>query len=185
MRLDGRDNARLTPFGNMHVKIVVDPVAKREREVFAQLGKGGDLANSDLEAICRLTSLYLRVHGSIEDVVSQLSGIGSSLSIPTEQGRIASLADGLSHAIRHYLDEKDSIGLEGLLLGRVAAGPVHGRKASKGSREADATRGFAVKCSQPECNGSCSSRKAVQSAAVVDIAVAEDDALGTASHGAR
>ena len=41
----------VTPFGNMHVKIVVDPASQREREIFAQLGKGGDLANSDLEAI--------------------------------------------------------------------------------------------------------------------------------------
>ena len=56
----------MTPFGNMHVKIVVDPASKREREIFAQLGKGGDLANSDLEAICRLSSLYLRVGGSLE-----------------------------------------------------------------------------------------------------------------------
>ena len=32
----------------------VDPISGREREVFAQLGKGGDVANSDLEAICRL-----------------------------------------------------------------------------------------------------------------------------------
>ena len=31
---------QLTPFGNMHVKISVDPKAEREMEVFAQLGKG-------------------------------------------------------------------------------------------------------------------------------------------------
>ncbi|MCP3916694.1 MAG: adenosylcobalamin-dependent ribonucleoside-diphosphate reductase, partial [bacterium] len=44
---------QLTPFGNMHVKVSVDPISGKEREVFAQLGKGGDVANSDLEAICR------------------------------------------------------------------------------------------------------------------------------------
>ncbi len=49
-----------TPFGNMYLHISVDPQTGREREVFAQLGKGGDLANSDLEAICRLVSLLLR-----------------------------------------------------------------------------------------------------------------------------
>jgi hypothetical protein len=47
----------------MHVKISVDPKAEIEREVFAQLGKGGDIANSDLEAICRLLSLFLRITG--------------------------------------------------------------------------------------------------------------------------
>jgi ribonucleoside-diphosphate reductase alpha chain len=38
---------QMTPFGNMHVKVAVDFVAGKEREVFAQLGKGGDVANSD------------------------------------------------------------------------------------------------------------------------------------------
>jgi ribonucleoside-diphosphate reductase alpha chain len=68
-----------TPFGNMHLHISVDPKTGREREVFAQLGKGGDLANSDLEAICRLVSLFLRVGGDIKTVIDQLEGIGSSL----------------------------------------------------------------------------------------------------------
>ncbi|MCP5021143.1 MAG: adenosylcobalamin-dependent ribonucleoside-diphosphate reductase, partial [bacterium] len=31
---------QMTPFGNMHVKVSVDPVTGHEREVFAQLGKG-------------------------------------------------------------------------------------------------------------------------------------------------
>ncbi|MFQ5412691.1 MAG: hypothetical protein ACE5EC_10355, partial [Phycisphaerae bacterium] len=53
-----------TPFGNMHVQITVDPRSECEVEVFAQLGKGGDLATSDLEAICRMISLWLRAGGS-------------------------------------------------------------------------------------------------------------------------
>lgn len=91
-----------TPFGNMHIMVVVEPETGREREVFAQLGKGGDVANSDLEAICRLTSLYLRVNGSIEDVVGQLKGIGSTISIPTKEGRICSLADGLARGLEKF-----------------------------------------------------------------------------------
>ena len=74
------------------------PAEQREREVFAQLGKGGDVANSDLEAICRILSLWLRSNGSLETAVSQLSGIGSSLSVPTKDSRIMSLADGLATA---------------------------------------------------------------------------------------
>jgi hypothetical protein len=42
---------QMTPFGNMHVKVSVDPVSGREREVFAQLGKGGDVANSRVESL--------------------------------------------------------------------------------------------------------------------------------------
>lgn len=138
-----------TPFGNMHVKVVVDPDDKREREVFAQLGKGGDLANSDLEAICRLVSLYLRVNGDLNDVISQLKGIGSSLSIPTKEGRISSLADGLARALTKYRSARDVVGLESLLLGRSSDDvPANIPKAvfpdPHGSRVA--AHGFRLKC---------------------------------------
>src|SRR5205823_5893365 len=43
-----------TPFGHMHLTISVDPKSEKELEVFAQLGKAGDIAASDLEAICRM-----------------------------------------------------------------------------------------------------------------------------------
>ncbi len=108
---------QMTPFGNMHVKVSVDPVAGREREVFAQLGKGGDVANSDLEAICRVLSLWLRSNGSLKMAIKQLEGIGSSLTVPTKDGRIMSLADGLATALKRYLDAKEEVGLHALLLG--------------------------------------------------------------------
>jgi ribonucleoside-diphosphate reductase alpha chain len=108
---------QMTPFGNMHVKVSVDPISGREREVFAQLGKGGDVANSDLEAICRILSLWLRSNGRLELALKQLEGIGSSLSVPTKDGRIMSLGDGLAKALQRYLDAKNSHGLHALLLG--------------------------------------------------------------------
>jgi ribonucleoside-diphosphate reductase alpha chain len=110
---------QMTPFGNMHVKVSVDPQSGREREVFAQLGKGGDVANSDLEAICRILSLWLRSNGSLKMAIKQLEGIGSSLSVPTADGRIMSLADGLATALRRYLAAKDESGLHALLLGQA------------------------------------------------------------------
>ena len=108
---------QLTPFGNMHINITVDPKTEREMEVFAQLGKGGDLANSDLEAICRMISLWLRAGGSLDHVIRQLHGIGSSLQVQTKEGRIMSLGDGLARALRRYVDAKDYFGLKALLLG--------------------------------------------------------------------
>jgi ribonucleoside-diphosphate reductase alpha chain len=108
---------QMTPFGNMHVKVSVDPISCREREVFAQLGKGGDVANSDLEAICRILSLWLRSNGSLKIAVKQLEGIGSSLTVPTKDGRIMSLADGLATALHRYLVAKEEHGLHALLLG--------------------------------------------------------------------
>ena len=143
---------QVTPFGNMHVKVVIDPKANVEREVFAQLGRGGDLANADLEAICRLISLYLRVGGDLDDVVNQLKSIGSSLSIPTKDGRIASLADGLARALRKYqayqgkVDEA-SIGTPPREQSHKVFLPAM-HEARKG-----ATSEFKVKCPDPKCDG--------------------------------
>lgn len=108
-----------TPFGNMHIQITVDPKTERELEVFAQLGKGGDIATSDLEAICRMISLWLRAGGRLMHVIKQLSGIGSSLQIPTRHGRIMSLGDGLAQALKRYMRAKERFGLRPLLLGDV------------------------------------------------------------------
>ena len=108
---------QMTPFGNMHIKVTVDPATGLEREVFAQLGKGGDVANSDLEAICRMLSLWLRGNGSLERAIGQFSGIGSSLTVPTKDGRIMSLADGLATGLQRYIAAKESHGLRHLLLG--------------------------------------------------------------------
>ena len=143
-----------TPFGNMHVKIVVDPGTGKEMEVFAQLGKGGDLANSDLEAICRLISLYLRVDGDLTEIVGQLSGIGSSLSIPTKDGRITSLADGLAAALQEYRQAKETSGLPALLLGKALL-PHSGDTPSSTSTRCQPTKqpggaeSFRIKC--PAC----------------------------------
>ncbi len=106
-----------TPFGNMHIQITVDIVEEREVEVFAQLGKGGELATSDLEAICRMISLWLRSGGRLHHVIKQLSGIGSSLQLPTRHGRIMSLGDALARGLKRYLKAKERHGLKALLLG--------------------------------------------------------------------
>lgn len=146
---------QFTPFGNMHVKISVDPKNEKEQEVFAQLGKGGDVANSDLEAICRLLSLFLRCGGSMTLAIKQLDGIGSSLTIPTKEGRIMSLADGLSKAIRKYLNAKAQFGLKALLLGEVSPDAMEKSEAGTSLKQSSGAPGtsdvarFKVKC--PTC----------------------------------
>ena len=151
---------QMTPFGNVHVKISVDPQVDREMEVFAQLGKGGDVANSDLEAICRMISLFLRCGGRIEMSLQQLEGIGSSLTVPSKDGRIMSLADGLAKAIRKYLWAKKEHGLKAILLGEVEPTAMSQRGASgaqakavrPGNKLGSGTGGaFKVKC--PACEG--------------------------------
>ncbi|UCG16276.1 MAG: vitamin B12-dependent ribonucleotide reductase [Phycisphaerales bacterium] len=117
---------QMTPFGNMHVHITVDPGTQRELEVFAQLGKGGDLACSDLEAICRMVSLWLRSGGRLQDVIQQLEGIGSSLQVSTKDGRIMSLPDGLARSLIKYSWAKSRFGLQDLLLGNYSIDDLGG-----------------------------------------------------------
>ena len=135
---------QMTPFGNMHVKVSVEPLSGREREVFAQLGKGGDVANSDLEAICRILSLWLRCNGNLDLALKQLEGIGSSLSVPTKDGRIMSLADGLAKALQRYLDAKQQYGLHALLLGTA-----HMSSEDAAAAMAAATVNVAAKTAKP------------------------------------
>lgn len=120
-----------TPFGNMHIQITVDPHQEREHEVFAQLGKGGDIATSDLEAICRMISLWLRAGGRLTHVIKQLSGIGSSLQIPTKDGRIMSLGDGLAQGLKKYVRAKERYGLRSLLLGEVDPSELESGRVAK------------------------------------------------------
>ncbi|MGB0954092.1 MAG: adenosylcobalamin-dependent ribonucleoside-diphosphate reductase [Planctomycetota bacterium] len=151
---------QLTPFGNMHVKISVDPKTEREMEVFAQLGKGGDVANSDLEAVCRMISLFLRCGGELNMALKQLEGIGSSLTVPSRDGRIMSLADGLAKSLKRYMDAKEHFGLRAILLGEVDPDQLHhGSSAAApvsngtGSRVGTGTGGaFKIKCPSCEAN---------------------------------
>jgi len=149
---------QMTPFGNMHVKVSVDPISHKEREVFAQLGKGGDVANSDLEAICRILSLWLRSNGSLQLALKQLEGIGSSLTVPTKDGRIMSLGDGLAKALQRYLDAKNEHGLHALLLGTAPQSlektNYHSAEEVAAARTSTRPRNVAqykVKC--PACTG--------------------------------
>jgi len=138
---------QITPFGNMHIKIVYDFKTDREREVFAQLGKGGELASSDLEAICRMISMYLRVNGRLIDAIKQLDGIGTSLTIPTKEGRIMSLADGLAKGLKKYLAAKKELGINNLILGLPTLETTESPSQQESSRKQKNI--FGIKC--PEC----------------------------------
>lgn len=149
---------QMTPFGNMHVNITVDAKAERELEVFAQLGKGGDLANSDLEAICRMISLWLRAGGALSHVIKQLSGIGSSLQIPTRTGRIMSLGDGLAAALKRYLKAKERHSLHAILLGDVDPAELENDAPAKsgngnGIEDQSLAAGRIVSTAQPGVHG--------------------------------
>ena len=141
---------QMTPFGNMHCKISVDMQTEKEMEVFAQLGKGGDVANSDLEAVCRMISLFLRCGGDLEMSLKQLEGIGSSLSVPSKDGRIMSLADGLAKALHKYLRAKERFGLRSIMHGEVDPAELSDPDAAaRRSRAARAADGWAAASAAP------------------------------------
>lgn len=90
---------QVTPMGNLHVTCVLDnnnlPI-----EIFAQISKAGEQPAADLEAICRLASMYLRETKNFDEVIKQLEHIGSSTLMPSKDGQIKSLPDGLSLALK-------------------------------------------------------------------------------------
>jgi len=139
-----------TTFGTMHVKVIVEPKEGKEWEVFAQLGKAGELASSDLEGMCRLISLYLRSGGNLREVVRQLSGIGSTLVLPARGGRILSLADALASSLSRYLSLKEKFGLVRLLCGDYLPEEL-GEVREKRPTQVKKNSAYKIKC--PECQG--------------------------------
>lgn len=118
-----------TPFKNsLHVIVAVDPKTGRELEVFAQTGSAGGLPGSNLEAICRMVSLYLRNGGELKDVIEQLKGISCHMAKHTKDGYVESMGDALGIAMKRYLDAKEKHGLEALLTGEVNLEEEHEEK---------------------------------------------------------
>ncbi|MCL1966410.1 MAG: vitamin B12-dependent ribonucleotide reductase, partial [Fibromonadales bacterium] len=154
-----------TPFGHMHIAVTVDPVNGREMEIFAQLGKAGDVVSSDLEAISRMVSLYLRIGGSLEDVIDQLEGIGSHMVIPSKDGKVISLADALGKSLHRYNLAKLTYGLNDILTGKInfeelpalkdleSQETISGVEPAKPLIEAVASPANLYKQKCPECNG--------------------------------
>jgi len=88
-----------TPMGNLHVTCVLDE-SNLPVEIFAQISKAGEQPAADLEAMCRLASMYLRESKNFDEVIKQLEHIGSSTLMPSKDGQIKSLPDGLSLALK-------------------------------------------------------------------------------------
>jgi ribonucleotide reductase alpha subunit len=99
---------QMTPFGNMHVKITVDPREQPRARGLRPARQGRRRRQQRPRGLCRVASLWLRSGGSLQHVIKQLGGIGSSLQIPTRNGRIMSLPDGLACALKKYLGPRSA-----------------------------------------------------------------------------
>jgi hypothetical protein len=93
----------------------------------------------------------------LKHVIKQLSGIGSSLQIPTRHGRIMSLGDGLAQALKRYTRAKERHGLQALLLGEIDPAvleeeqPVDGGNGGNGGhgKDGDITLAAANRLAEP------------------------------------
>nr|MBI4156591.1 hypothetical protein [Candidatus Woesearchaeota archaeon] len=142
-----------TPFGNMHVFIGVDPHSNEEVEVYAQVGKSGQIVGADLEGIGRLASTLLRSFGGIDTIIGQLEGIGSDAAMPSREGGIKSLPDGLATALKRYKEVRDKYGLKNLLLGEISDDNLN-EIADKMRTLADDRNNLhliGVRCPNPDC----------------------------------
>lgn len=74
-------------------------------EVFCSIGKSGYSTMADAEAIGRLISLALRSGISVEEIVSQLRGIGGSEPTFHNGALIQSIPDAIAQALERYADD--------------------------------------------------------------------------------
>ncbi len=93
-----------TPAGTAHVTMN-DDADGRPFEVFVDIGKGGSDIKAMAEALGRLASLVLRVSSPltprerIQEIVSQLTGIGGPRSTGFGRNRVRSLPDAMAQAL--------------------------------------------------------------------------------------
>lgn len=87
----------MTGFGNLY--LTVNEMDSRPFEVFATLGKSGKDTQAHTEALGRMISLALRSGVPVEEVVSQLKGIGGSQPVWEADGIVLSLPDAIARGL--------------------------------------------------------------------------------------
>jgi ribonucleoside-diphosphate reductase alpha chain len=82
--------------------VTVNAANGKPFELFAQIGKAGSDVVAFTEAIARLISLALRCGVSIDEIVTQLEGIGGARSVGFGPNRIMSVPDAVGQALRPW-----------------------------------------------------------------------------------
>ncbi len=100
--LEGFTTRVKTGMGRLYV--TVTEYEKKPFEVFATIGKSGRSTTAKTEAIGRLVSLALRSGVKVEDVVTQLKGIGGEHPVFQEGGLVLSIPDAIGRVLeKRYL----------------------------------------------------------------------------------
>lgn len=106
--LSGYTTTVRTALGNLFV--TVNTFDNKPFELFAQIGKAGSDVVAFTEAIARLISLALRCGISIDEIVTQLEGIGGARSIGFGPNRIMSVPDAIGQAMRELTKSEITAG---------------------------------------------------------------------------
>ncbi len=105
--LSGSTTSIRTALGNLFV--TVNSADGRPFELFAQIGKAGSDVVAFTEAIARLISLALRCGVSVDEIVTQLEGIGGARSVGFGPNRIMSVPDAIGQALRDLAREETGL----------------------------------------------------------------------------
>lgn len=105
--LNGHTTSIRTALGNLFV--TVNTANGNPFELFAQIGKAGSDVVAFTEAIARLISLALRCGVSVDEIVTQLEGIGGARSVGFGANRIMSVPDAIGQALRNLANVEAEI----------------------------------------------------------------------------
>lgn len=116
--LNGTTEKVATPLGSMFVTLNTLPDGE-PFEAFLQIGKAGSDVAAFTEAIARLISLTLRCGVPLEEVVSQLRGIGGNSSAGFGPNKVLSVPDAIGKFLQKYLvaNERVEAGIHDLCPG--------------------------------------------------------------------
>lgn len=93
-------------YGNLHTHIALEKTADgryREREVFFDLGRSGDSVHPIIDVMARLSSMVLRLDGSLTMLIEQLRGHSAFGEKKSQQtGAYTSLPNELAMALLSY-----------------------------------------------------------------------------------
>lgn len=93
-----------TGLGTMYV--TVNEIDGKPFEVFATIGKSGRSIMAKAEAISRLISLALRSGVSVDNIITQIKGIGGEHPVFREKGLLLSIPDAIAWVLEsHYCDK--------------------------------------------------------------------------------